>query len=201
MAYDISTQLQAALDAPERYSAVFLTFVLGTDTYGFWTGAGSKEYNGITYYAGGSLIEMPDFDQDVDGSVQECSLRLSLSPEKGLTNEDGESAEDILLSFYQQAWQFGRVTIQLAALDPETLEPVGMITFIRGVIYEAPYSRSGDEHSITARVVSQGIKLSESGSIYRNAATQKRVDSSDTSLEGIGTLGGAITKQLKWNQN
>ncbi len=193
MAYDISTQLQEALDSPERYSAVFLTFVLGPETYGFWTGQGTITYNSIQYNNGGSLFELDDIQMDADGSTNECILSLSTSPDKGLTS-------DVLLAFYAEQWQFGRVTIQLAMLDPETGEPIGAITFIRGVIYEAPYKRGGSKEVISARVVSQTIKLSENGGIYRNAATQKRLDATDTALEGIGTLGGAVKKKLKWGQ-
>lgn len=193
MAYSLSTQLQDALDAPERYSAVFLTFVLGGNTYGFWTGQGYITYNAILYNNGGSLFELDDIQMDADGSVNECNLKLSESPDKGLTT-------DVLLSFYSESWQFGRVTIQLAMLDPETGIPIGAVTFIRGVIYEAPYRREPKSNYISARIVSQSIKLSESGSIYRNDATQVRLDATDTSLVGIGTLGGATKKKLKWGQ-
>lgn len=193
MAYDISSQLQEALDSPERYSAVFLTFVLGGNTYGFWTGQGTITYNSIDYVNGGSLFELSDIQMDADGSTNECILSLSTAPDKGLTT-------DVLLSFYDENWQFGRVTIQLAMLDPETGEPIGAITFIRGVIYEAPFKKGRKKEAIEARVVSQTIKMSENGGIYRNAATQKRLDPTDTSLEGIGTLGGAVKKKLKWGQ-
>lgn len=194
MAYDISTALQNALDSPERYGAVFLTFQLGPNTYGFWTGQGSIVYNSITYYNGGSLFELEDIQQDIDGSVNECNLKLSTAPDKGLDT-------DVLLSFYDEDWQFGRVVIQLAMLDPETGVPIGAITFIRGVIYEAPFTRDVKSDYISARVVSQSIKLSENGGIYRNDATQHRLDSDDTSLVGIGSLGGATKKKLKWGQS
>lgn len=193
MAYDISSQLQEALDAPERYSAVFVTFVLGSNTYGFWTGQGTITYNSIEYVNGASLFELSDIQMDADGSTNECIISLSTSPDKGLTT-------DVLLSFYDENWQFGRVTIQLAMLDPETGEPVGAVTFIRGVIYEAPYKKGRTSNKIEARVVSQTIKMSENGGIYRNASTQYRLDPTDTALEGIGTLGGAVKKKLKWGQ-
>lgn len=194
MAYTIPSLMQDQLDLPERYSAVFLTFVLGTNTYGFWTGAGPKTYNSILYNTGGSLIEMSSFDQNADGSVSECTLKLSASPDKGLD-------DDALMTFYDEDWQFGRVTIQLAYLDPDTLDPVGAILFIRGVIYEAPFRRGpGVGSYIEARVVSQGIKLSENGGRYRNNATQIALDPTDTSLVDIGALGASITKQIKWGQ-
>lgn len=194
MAYTIPALVQDQLDLPERYSAVLLSFVLGSNTYAFWTGAGDKFYNGLTYKTGGSLIEIPSFDQNADGSVTECTLKLSTSPDKGLD-------DDVLMTFYDDEWQFGRVSIQLAYLDPDTLDPLGTILFIRGVIYEAPYRRSLSSGSyIEARVVSQGIKLSENGGRYRNAATQLKLDPTDTSIEGIGAVGASVIKQLKWGQ-
>lgn len=196
MALSLSTDLQNALDDTERYSAVFITAQLGATVYGFWTGQDIKNYNGVDYYAAGSLLDLSDIDQNADGSVAECTLTLGLNPEKDLT----DGATDPLPSFYEEDWQFGRITIQLAVLDPETDDPIGLVTFIRGVIYEAPFTKKPDKHCIDLRIVSQSIKLSESGGIYRNNATQIRLDATDTGLSDIGSIGAEVVKQLKWGQ-
>ena len=198
MAYSLSTQLQAALDDSERYSAVLVSVQMGANTYGFWTGQDVLPYNGIDYVAAGSLVNIADIEQLADGSVSECKIKLGLDPEKDFT--DGE-INDAILSFYDEDWQFARVVIQLAMLDPVTLDPIGIVTFMRGVIYEAPLDIDADTNYIEARVVSQNIKLSENGGIYRNNATQARIDPSDTALKDIGSIGAAIVRQLKWGQS
>lgn len=193
MAINIGTTLQNALDDPERYGVVLLTFILGTQTYGIWTGPGNITYNTVLYVNGGSLIEADDVEQNTDGSVVELTLKLGTHPDKGLS-------QDILETFYDEDWQFGRVIIQIALRDPDTGDIVGAVTLIRGVIVEAPETIGPNGAYIAARVTSQTIKQSESGGLYRNASTQKALDPDDTSLIGIGNLGGAITKDLKWGQ-
>jgi hypothetical protein len=193
MAINISTELQEALDNPERYGVILITATLGSNVFGFWTGGGVVTYNTIPYYNAGSVIEVDDVQQNADGSVAELTLRLNSQPDKGL-------ADDVLESFYDEAWQFGRVVIQEALLDPITREIVGAVTLIRGVIIEAPEHIGPDGTYIAVRVTTSAIKLSENGGMYRNASTQKALDPADTSLEGIGNLGGAITKEMKWGQ-
>ncbi len=193
MAINISTDLQNALDNPERYGVILVTATLGANTFGFWTGGGTITYNTVLYVNAGSLIEADDVQQNADGSVAELTLRLNAQPDKGLT-------DDVLESFYEEDWQFGRIVIQEALLDPVTREIVGAVTLIRGVIVDAPETVGPDGTFIEVRVTTSAIKLSESGGMYRNSSTQKALDGDDTALEGIGNLGGAITKELKWGQ-
>lgn len=193
MAFTLSTAFQNALDDPERYAAVLLTCTFGINVYGFWTGLGTITYNSVQYVNAGSIIELDEVDQADDGSVTEFHIKCSTSPDKGLTT-------DILTSFYDENWQFGKVVLQLVMQDPDTGDIIGALTLARGSIFEAPFIEGPSGTYIDARVMSNSIKMSESGGNYRNDATQKGFDGSDTSLVEIGTLGGAITKDLKWGQ-
>lgn len=193
MPITISGPLQAALDDPERYAAVLMTFVLGPNTYGLWNGPGSVTYNTITYLNGGSAIEISDIDQNADGSVGSLKLKLNTAPDKGLTT-------DVIQTFYDEDWQFGHVTIQLGMRDPVTGEIIGVVTLINGVITDAPFTEGPSGAFIELEVTSKTIKLTETGGKYRNSSTQKALDLTDTSMEGIGSLGGAVEKELKWGQ-
>lgn len=193
MALTIATPMQDALDAYERYGLALFTFNLGGVVYGLWTGQGEKTINSVTYKAGGSVIEFDDIDQNADGSVVEVTLRLSADPDKGLTS-------DLLQTFYDEDWQFGRVHIQIAMQNPADESIYGVVTLIRGVITNAPWEQDRDTNSLEVVISSNAIRMAENGGKYRNQATQKHIDATDTSLVGIGSLGGAVTKDLKWNQ-
>lgn len=193
MAINISTDLQNALNNPERYGAVLLTFTLGSNVYGLYNGTSKLTYNTIDYYGGASVLEVDNIQEAADGSVSELVLRLNAQPDKGLT-------VDVLQSFYDEDWQFGRVHIQFGLLHPETGAPIGLTTLLKGSIFEAPLKKGPRGHLIEARVVSQSVKLSENGGRYRNSATQRLFDPTDTSMDGIGSLGGATKKELKWGQ-
>lgn len=194
MALTISNAFQNALDGYERYGAVFFTFAFGTGTYGLWTGPGSIPYNGLTYHGGGSLLEISNIELQDNGSVAEFNLSLSTAPSKGLT-------ADVLATFYAEDWHMRPVTVQLAMVDPDTYMPYGIVTILDGLAYEAPLKKGPKSAKIEARIVSKTIRMSEAGGKYRNDATQVLIDPTDTSLEGIGNLGGFTEKDLLWGQS
>jgi hypothetical protein len=193
MALTIATPLQDALEAYERYGIALFTFNLGGVVYGLWTGQGEKTISGVTYRAGGSVIEFDDIDQNADGSVVEVTLKLSAQPDKGLTS-------DVIQTFYDEDWQFGRVHIQIGMQNPADESIFGLVTLIKGAITNAPWEQDLTTDSLEVVISSTAIRTAENGGKYRNQATQKAIDPSDTSLVGIGSLGGAIKKDLKWNQ-
>lgn len=190
MAHTISTAMEDALVDYERIGALLFTFEFGTGTYGLWTGGGEYEYNGIIYRDGGSLLEIGNIELNDDGSVAEFTISLGVQPNKGLTS-------DVLATFYEEDWHLRPVTVQLAMVDPDLLTIIGAITLLRGLVYQAPFKK---EARIEGRIVSQTIKMSEAGNKYRNDSTQQQIDNTDTSLIGIGTLGGFTTKKLLWGQ-
>lgn len=190
MAHSLSTQMRDALADYDRIGAILFTFEFGTGTYGLWTGGGEQEYNGVVYRDGGSVLEINNIELNDDGSVAEFTIALGVQPDKGLTS-------DVLATFYEEDWHLRPVTVQLAMVDPELLTIIGTITLLRGLIYQAPFKKGS---RIEGRIVSQTIRMSESGNKYRNASTQAQIDATDTSLVGIGTLGGFTTKELLWGQ-
>jgi len=186
---------QAFLDAvksPSRSAAVLLTFEFGTGTYGFWTGNGSRFYNGLKYSAGGSIFDISDIVQEGDGSVSELTIGLSTHPGIGV---------EVLEDLYNEDWHLRPVTIQLAMLDPRTDQIVAIQNVFRGILDTAPFTESEGQAEIQARCLSKSIELSKGGNLYRNDATQDRYDPEDTSLETIGTLNGALKKELHWGQS
>lgn len=185
--------MQNALNDFERHGVVFITFEFGTGTYGLWTGLGEIEYNGIIYKAGASVLDVSDIENNADGSVSELTITLNTDPGKIITS-------DILIQLYDEDWHMRPVTIQLGLIDPDTQALIGVQTFFRGRIEEAPYEEGLDGASIKARCVSRSIELSKGGNLYRNSSTQKRFDPTDTGLNGIGTLNGAVNRDIKWGQ-
>ena len=193
MAVTLSSLMYDALHNPERYGALLYTFSFGPNVYGLWTREGEKQYNGIIYRAGGSVLELDPIEFKTDGSVTEMNISLSAAPDKGLT-------VDILQTFYQEQWQFGQVSLQLALLDPNTLDPIGVIPIMNGVAQEAPYVQGDGQDKIVLRITSNTIKLSENGGSYRNNVTQRLIDPTDSGYEGIGTFGGNVSKGFYWGQ-
>lgn len=193
MALSLSTAFRNAIQSSERYGAVLFTFEFGDGTYGLWTAEGERVYNGITYRAGGSVLELSDIEGNADGSVAECTLTLSTDPDKGLT-------DDILVTFYDSDWHNRPVTIEVAMMDPDTRAIVGSQILFRGIMAAAPYKENADKSRIEALLSSKSIALSANGGQYRNDVTQKLLDATDNSLLGIGSLNGSISKDLKWGQ-
>jgi hypothetical protein len=194
MAISLSTAMQNALNDYERYGVVLITFEFGTGVYGLWTGLGEITYNGIVYKAGASLLEISNIENNADGSVSELTISLNTDPNKIVTS-------DILATFYDEDWHMKPVTIQLGLINPDTLGLIGVTTFFRGRVEEAPFEEGPEGASIKGRCVSRSIELSKGGNLYRNEQNQKRFDPNDTGLNGIGTLNGAINRDLKWGQN
>lgn len=192
MAISISNDFQAALDAPDRHAVGLFVFEFGTGTYALWTGAGEKLYNGLIYRAGGSLIDLEPLEHNADGSVGRLALGLNADPDKGLT-------DDVLIRLFDEDWHNKPVTIQTGILDPATNEIAYSWVEFRGRLEHAELVE-GEVNRIEAVCVSTSIDLSRSGGGYRNDSTQKLIDPNDTSLEGIGTLGGALEKDAKWGQ-
>ncbi len=193
MAQTISGPLQAALDDYQRYGVVLFTFEFGTGTYGLWTGPGEIEYNGLIYRAGGSVLDVSNIELTDNGSVAEFTLSLGTQSSKHLT-------ADILSTFYDEDWHMRPVTVQLAMCDPDTYQPIGVITLLQGVAMQAPFKKGLKSAKIEGRIVSKTIKMSENGGKYRNNSTQLLLDATDTALVDIGTLGGFTTKDLLWGQ-
>lgn len=194
MAINISPALQNALNSNQRNAVIFVTFEFGTGTYGLWTGLGQITYNGVLYQAGASILDVSNIENNADGSVSELTLTLNTDPGKNITS-------DILVQLYNEDWHMRPVTIQTGLIDPDTLALIGVQTFFRGRVEEAPYEEGPEIASIKARCVSRSIELSKGGNLYRNSSTQKRFDPTDTGLNGIGTLNGAINKDIKWGQS
>lgn len=192
MALSISNEFQNALNAPDRHAVGLFVFEFGTGTYALWTGAGEINYNGLIYRAGGSLIEIEPIDQNADGSVGRLSMVLNADPEKGLT-------DDVLIRLFDEDWHNKPVLVQLALLDTATNQIAFAKVWFRGRLEFAEYLE-GDVNRIEATCASTSIDLSRSGGGYRNDSTQRLIDPDDTSLEGIGTLGGALEKDAKWGQ-
>lgn len=192
MAISISAAFQNALDADEREVVGLFVFEFGTGTYALWTGANEIMHNGLVYRAGGSLIEVGEIDQNVDGAVGRLELQLSADPEKGIT-------DDVLVRLFDEDWHNKPVSIQTGLLDPETGQIAYSSVAFRGRLENAELVE-GEVNRIEAVCVSTSIDLSRSGGGYRNDSTQKLIDPNDTSLEGIGTLGGALEKDAKWGQ-
>jgi hypothetical protein len=192
MAISISAAFQTALEGDDREAVGLFVFEFGTGTYALWTGAGEMPYNGLTYKAGGSVIEISHIEEKANGSVGRMNLQLNADPEKGIS-------DDVLIRLFDEDWHNKKVTLHLGLLDPDTgLIAHAMLKF-RGRLEFAEYLED-DVNRIEATCASTSIDLSRSGGGYRNDSTQRLIDPDDTSLEGIGTLGGALEKDAKWGQ-
>lgn len=199
MALSLSDDFKAALADTARLSVGLFTFEFGTGTYGLQTGKGVITYNGLSYMAGGSAIDISQVQQVSDGSVTKLTLTLSAAPKKGLP-------ADVLATFFDEDWHMRPVTIQLALLDPVTRAVIDNRTLFRGsadvVTYqEGPGDGSSPNAALVMTCVSRSLNMSLAGNLYRNAATQLRFSATDTSLVGIGTLNGEISVQSKWGQS
>ncbi|WP_051213283.1 hypothetical protein [Maritalea myrionectae] len=192
MAISISTAFQTALDGDDREGVGLFVFEFGTGTYAFWTGAGEMPYNGLTYMAGGSVIEIDSIVEKANGAVGRMNLHLNADPEKGIS-------DDVLIRLFDEDWHNKKVLVQYGLLDPDTGQIAHAMVKFRGRLEHAEYVE-GEVNRIEAKCVSTSIDLSRSGGGYRNDSTQKLIDPNDTSLEGIGTLGGALEKDAKWGQ-
>lgn len=192
MAKSLSVAMQNALDAGHRLQVALFTFEFGTGTYGLWTAEGEKSFNGVIYRAGGSLIDITEFEESLDGSVSQLQLRLSALPDKELT-------DDVLLRFFDEDWHLKPVTVQLGLLDPATLEIIEVKTFFRGRLESASFEEDPGS-AIVVECNSTSIELSQAHGNIRNGGTQRLYDATDKSMDEIGSLNGAISRDTKWGQ-
>ncbi|MGJ8529812.1 hypothetical protein [Maritalea sp.] len=193
MARSISSDFKAKLADPSRNLVALYVFEFGTGTYALWTGSGQTTFNGLLFQSGGSVIDVDELEESSEGTVSRMVLKLSASPEKGIT-------DDVLVRLYDEDWHMKLVTLMLGHLDRKTGLVVEASTLFRGRIEDAPFEESPNGAVITANCVSKSIDLSVPGGQYRNDATQKLIDPTDTSLVGIGTLNGAVKKDARWGQ-
>lgn len=183
--------MQAALDDRSANLALLYTFEFAT-TYGLWTGKGETLHNGVWFRAGGSLIDPTVPAQSKGGAVSKMTLTLSSAAHKDIS-------DDVLSRLFDEDWHMSRVSLQLATVDPAFSTILDAVMLFRGRIEHAELVK-GPQSKIVAKCASIAIDLSRPGGLYRNDASQKRFDATDTSLEGIGTLNGAIQRESKWGQ-
>lgn len=192
MAKSLSTDFRNALKSGSRYKVALYTFEFGSGIYGLWTAEGEKAYNGVIYRAGGSLIDVSDFEESLDGSVGQLELRLSALPDKGLT-------DDVLVRFFDEDWHLKPVSVQLGLIDPATAEFIDVQPFFRGRIESASFEEDPGS-AIVAQCMSTSIDLTLPGGNIRNGGTQRLIDPNDPSMDEIGSLNGALQRDRNWGQ-
>lgn len=192
MPRSISTSFKESMADPSRNLVAMYVFEFGTGTYALWTGPGETTFNGLVFRAGGSVIDIAVFEESEDGSVPNMVLELSALPEKGIT-------DDVLMRLFDEDWHMKRVTVMVGKYDPATGDVVEAAKFFGGRIEDAVFEE-GQTSMIKANCASTSIDLSIPGGSYRNDATQRQIDPTDSSLVGIGTLNGAVKKDAKWGQ-
>lgn len=149
------------------------------DYFGFWTGQGPLDFNGVIYVGAGSLIEVDAFPQVTDGSSVPVTARLTSIPNSDLT-------PDILATIEQQQYHQRPVTIMTAYFDMETREMLSVEVEYRGIIDKIEHHTTvGGEAVLVGYFESRSRDFLKKGYRMRTDADQRTFEAADGSLRHV----------------
>lgn len=176
MALAIDAASQATLDSGRSIERGLLLFNFPSGTYGFWTGLGPFVYNSITYVGAGTLIELDDFEQSMDGSAVSFVLSLTAIP-------NSELSPDVLATIESEDYHNRPMTVATAYFDPDTAALLSVETEIRGYVDKIVHQKkSNGDWVYKAYCESKALDNQKTGYNKRDDQNQRLINSTDRGL-------------------
>lgn len=177
-----NSAVQSALDAGRVGDRTLVTMVLGSGTYGFWSGQGTFSFNGVTYVGAGSLIEIEGIKQTSDLSAVAVVGRLT-----AIANSD--LSPDVLATIENEVYHQRPCSISTAYFDVDTGGLLNVEIEYDGIIDRIVHTESIDGRAqIEVYLESNFRDHQRSGYRMRSSADQHRIDDTDTGLRYVNSV-------------
>lgn len=170
------------LDAGRITITGLMKFEFGTGTYGFAKSIQPFVYGGLEYKPGGA-ITVSDLQSGLSGVANPFEIKLSASPEDGLTPE-------ILRTIENEDYRDRPVTIYDAYFHPDTNELLHVATLRRGYVDVIDHDDSDNEgYTITAMCETRALDYTRTNGRKRTNKDQARRQVGDKFFEHAATRG------------
>lgn len=190
----IDASHQAAVNAGRVVTRAAVLFVLGSGSYGFWSGEGPWTFNTVTYIGAGKLISgRLSVPQSIDGQARFLDLKLSSVPNSDLT-------PDVLASIEAESYKNRPMRLYEVIFDADTRAQITVRIRFAGQISNIEHEYSvGGGYTLTAHCASRSIDHQRIGFAMRTQEQQLQIDPDDTgSLEYVATVG---TEVIPWGRD
>lgn len=192
MALAIDTGTLSALNSGIIADRTMIKFVLAGGTYGFWSGQGTFNWDGIDYVGSGSLIKISTLTQVTDNSSVSVQAELSSIPDTQLT-------PDILAMIENEIYHQQPVTIYTAYFNIETRALLSVETEFRGRIDRLTHTETADgEYKIVGEFESISRDFLRTGFRMRTDVDQKTFAPNDGGLRHVQK---AAIEKIYWGRN
>lgn len=173
----LDTSIQAALDAGIIVVRGMLLFEFASGNYGFWDGAGPFVWNGVTFVASGSLLEVSPLEQTSQLATSSRTIKLRAVPETALT-------PDVLASIENEDYKNRPVTEYLVFFDPDTRVMLGQpFVVAESEIDVMEHDQSGEDYVLVAHLETRARDYTKTGARMRGNKDQQQLFPGDTSLQ------------------
>lgn len=188
-----SPELLNLLDEGRVKLAGMIRIDLGEGSYGFIRRSAPYVWGGVTYNPlPGGIIAVSNFPQTTGTAASGFTVRLSESPDSGLT-------PDVLLQIENYDYRDRPITIYDLHMHPDTGAILGdPIALMRGYINAIPHETDPETgYFMTLECESRAIDYSRTNGRIRSQADQQRRSPGDLFYEHAGTAGRI---KIKWGK-
>lgn len=187
-AYDSDTLTMLQSGRCAERDMVLFDFASGL--YGFWTGAGTLEYSGVTYVGAGKLISADEGSYEMGLAPSSLSLSLSSIPDSDLT-------PDVLATIEAEDYHQRPVTIMRAYIHPDTRALLSVERLWRGYLDQITHDlQAGGGATLTATLESRFRDHTRVGHRIRSDADQRLIDPDD----GFYLHAAAADAKIVWGR-
>ena len=154
-----------------------LLFTFPSGSYGFWSGQGPLEYNGVTYIGAQQLIKLEALGSAAGMAALAITATLTSIPNTELT-------PNVLATIENEDWHQTPVVISKGYFNPDTRELISVERMFRGYFDKLDHiTQTGDEYTLTAYFESKARDYQKIGYRMRGDADQRLINATDNSLQ------------------
>lgn len=174
------TRLQQLLNEGRVKIGSGVKFEFGTGTYGFFSGKGALDYNGLTY-KGNSIIEIDEPAFALGTSANPVTMRLPARSDFGLT-------PDKLLLIEEEEYKGRPVTLYDFYFDPDDNAFLHAEPTFYGYVDTIDHREEGDDAWLEANIETESIDNFREGYRYASHEDQQLVSAGDMFFEHAARL-------------
>lgn len=173
--------VEGHLAAGHSSRRTLLLLDLPSGLWGFWTGFGAIEVDGVTFVGAGSLATIQGLNEQSGLSAVPVVIALKSVPDTALT-------PDVLATIENEAYHQRPATIFSAWLDPDTRALVAVDQEYRGYIDRVAHKdQEGGQTLLEVTLESKARDHHKTLGRVRGDADQRRIDPADAGLSYAAT--------------
>lgn len=176
----------ALLESGQVATRGLLLFDFPSGLYGFWDGAGTFTYAGVTYVGAGQLVGLDAIGMVGDLSAPSITLTLTAIP-------DTDLSPDVLATIEDEDYHQRPATLSRAYIDPDTRDLISVERVFRGYVDQMVHEYTiGGTATLTCTVESRARDNTRKGWRIRSDADQKRIDANDGGMRHATIAGSQV---------